>query len=32
MLFHGVVQNVVIGCRQNDPHQPGAPVSEDLVC
>ena len=32
MLFRNVVQNVIVGCRQTDPHQPGAPVSDDLVC
>jgi len=32
MLFKGIVQDVVIGCRQPDPKQIGAPVAEDLVC
>jgi hypothetical protein len=32
MLFKGIVQDVVLGCRQTDPKQIGAPVAEDLVC
>jgi hypothetical protein len=32
MLFKGIVQSVVLGCRQTDPKQIGAPVANDLVC
>jgi len=32
MLFKGIVQFVVLGCRQTDPKEIGAPVAEDLVC
>ncbi len=31
-LFRGTVQSVEVGCRQTDPHQPGAPVSDDRIC
>ncbi|HXD55506.1 MAG TPA: hypothetical protein VN618_12175 [Solirubrobacteraceae bacterium] len=32
ILFGGVVQTVEVGCRQTDPTQRGAPVSDSAVC